>query len=448
MRRSASSPYARVGVLLAMGAVTGCVRPRPGVLPPREAAYVAVISGEMPGAFRDVARHSWIVSNVPATLPSRSSTLARYEWLGDAEVTTYADPSAAFTSGVNPHEVAISGVVRGSREEIAEVVSCLARVTKAYKDFNCGCWPGPSSNTFTDLLIRSCGLGIELPATALGKDYRGPIGFSGTEGGTGVQIETWLGGAKIGLKEGIGADFIGLPLGVHFWPPGFDVPVNPGRIGVDTALIVPGSDASPDRFPWPEGAPSRHEHGAGSIVMLASYSHIADRGRAAGLTDLARVGLTGRGVYAGHGRVGVSAGFDLEIGASAPVGVAYRANFYPAGLGVVLGDTGFLAVHTGLGTSRESARFELPEEARLELEVTRWARVGVYGGVVIVPYHGDDGRALESFLGATTRLGTRATGRDFIGVASGGFFIGLERRQVLRTFSLGAVFGYEIGAGG
>jgi hypothetical protein len=46
--------------------VLGCAVPRtPATLPPADDAYVAVLSGEMPGAISQVARHSWIVANVP-----------------------------------------------------------------------------------------------------------------------------------------------------------------------------------------------------------------------------------------------------------------------------------------------------------------------------------------------------------------------------------------------
>jgi hypothetical protein len=72
---------------------------------------------------------------------------------------------------------------------------------------------------------------MDLPAPSIGKDYRGVFGVSGTSGGTGVQLETPLVGAKVGLTEGIEAHVLGMALGVDVWPPALIVPVEHGRVG-------------------------------------------------------------------------------------------------------------------------------------------------------------------------------------------------------------------------
>ena len=458
-------------VVLAWG-LTGCFRTGPATLPKEDLAYVAVLSGEMPGSFRDVARHSWVVSSLPDSAPlaaaaratprsrrengprraptPRRSTLRRYEWVGDAHATTLQSVDDAFSSDVSVGDVAVHGVKSGTPAEIAETVACLERETEKYKDFNCGCWPGPNSNTFADLLIRTCGLGIELPATAIGKDYRGPVGVSVTEGRTGVQLETWVIGAKIGLKEGIQADLTGLSLGVHFWPPGFEVPVNPGRVGVDLSGVRPRDATKPEPFHWNAAESLDHRLGAASLAMLATYSHLRAPAAANGLSDRMVVGLTGRAVY-GHS-VGYAFGFDGELGVAAPLGFAYRANLHPLGVGVILGDTGFAAIVSGIGTSGVSssvtASLELPQEARVELDLARLARLVLRGGVVVVPDGAGDRGSLEMFLGTSARLGTRASGRDSMGGGGGGFFLGLERRELMRTYWLGLTFGYELGVGG
>jgi hypothetical protein len=453
--------------VLAWG-LMGCFRPSPATMPNADVAYVAVLSGEMPGSFRDIARHSWIVASVPqapllATTPSpprsnyprrpparRSSSLRRYEWVGNAHATSLANVDAAFSSGVSVGDVAVHGVKTGTASEIAEIVACLERETEKYKDFNCGCWPGPNSNTFADLLIRTCGLGIELPATAIGKDYRGPIGASITEGQTGVQLETWVVGAKIGLKEGIQADLTGLSLGVHFWPPGLEVPVNPGRIGVDLSNVRPRDATRPEPFRWNEAEKLDHRLGAASLAMLATYSHLRMPSAANGLSDRMVVGLTGRAVYGR--KVGYAFGFDGELGVAAPLGFAYRTNLLPVGVGVLLGDMGFAAVLSGIGTSGVSssvtASLELPQEARIELDLVRLARIVLRGGFVVIPDGAGDRGTLETFVGTSARLGTRASGRDSMGGGGGGFFFGLERRELLRTYWLGLTFGYELGVGG
>ena len=55
--------------LLVASLVTGCLRPQGATLPSADDAYVAVLSGEMPGSYRDIARHSWIVAGTPAAIP-------------------------------------------------------------------------------------------------------------------------------------------------------------------------------------------------------------------------------------------------------------------------------------------------------------------------------------------------------------------------------------------
>jgi hypothetical protein len=83
-------------------------------------------------------------------------------------------------------------------------------------------------------MIRRCELYVELPAPAIGKDYRGPVvGASLSPGGTGVQLETPLVGGKLGITEGIEFHVLGMGWGVDIWPPALIVPVGPGRIGFD-----------------------------------------------------------------------------------------------------------------------------------------------------------------------------------------------------------------------
>ena len=416
-------------------------------LPKRDHPYIAVLSGEMPGAIRDVARHSWIVATVKD--PSGSFRYRRFEWLGRANATDTDNPFAYLGNG----EVAVHGVIANDADEIAAMVACLERETRSYHDANCGCWPGPNSNTFADGLIRSCGLGIELPATAVGKDYRGPIGVSVTEGRTGVQLETWLGGIKLGLKEGVGADVAGLSLGVHFWPPGIDVPVNPGRIGLDTSAHHPPDPTTPDDLAWPRGEDVEHRFGAASLAIALAQDRVVAPSLVGGLSDRTMASLGGRAVYGKT--VGYAFAFDLGIGAAAPLGFAYAAHLSPAGIGVVLGDTGFLAATSGAGTSGVSSSvrgaLELPQELRLEVDIARIARLGLHGGILVVP-DADDRTTIETIFGLTTRLGTRASGRfqrqRGSGGGTGGFFFGLERREISRTYLLGASFGYEIGVGG
>jgi hypothetical protein len=215
-----------IALALAASSLGCAIYRHPLVLPPRETPYVAVLSGEMPEPISQVARHGWIVAN-----PSKTGEILRYELMGDAFKTTTSDPFSYFGHG----DVGLHGVLRADAAKVAEIVACLDVETPRYNDEHPTYFPmpGPNSNTYVDQMLRRCDIPFELPATAIGKDYRGVIGASITSGGTGVQLETWLGGVKIGLKEGVELHLLGLSIGVDLWPPALILPVNPGRLGFD-----------------------------------------------------------------------------------------------------------------------------------------------------------------------------------------------------------------------
>ena len=78
-------------------------------------------------------------------------------------------------------------------------------------------WPGPNSNTFIAHLGRVVPeIGLELPSTAIGKDYldRGKI-FDRTPSGSGYQLSLWgVAGLSISRGEGLELHLLGLTLGV------------------------------------------------------------------------------------------------------------------------------------------------------------------------------------------------------------------------------------------
>lgn len=94
-------------------------------------------------------------------------------------------------------------------------------------------WPGPNSNTFVAHVGRHVPeLRLDLPATAIGKDY--PINGSildRTPSGTGYQL-SMLGvlGVLLGVEEGIEVNLLGLSFGVDFAKPALRLPFI-GRIG-------------------------------------------------------------------------------------------------------------------------------------------------------------------------------------------------------------------------
>lgn len=442
---------------LALAQTAACAIPRRAAeLPPSERAWIAVLSGEMPEAIQQVARHAWIVGS----LPGAGKRVRRWEYLGGAEITTTTEPFSYF--GESDGDVAVHGVFEGTPLEIAAKMKCLDAEAAAYEERHPTYFPipGPNSNTFVAESIRNCGLHIELPSTAIGRDYRGLVGAGVTESGTGVQAESVIVGVRLGLREGVEGHIASLALGVHAWPPGITVPVNPGRIGIDldghatqAQLGHRGRSAYGSRDEV-RGRDER-DYGVGISQMFARVAQVRRPEDAGGLAQRVTVGLTARGVYTKR-HLGYAFGSDLELGAGFPAGFAYGFHLLPAGIGWTIGPTGYLALYGGAGVSGVTARvtggLELPVELRFELDAGPRARVGVRAGTAWVPYVGERrGQSLlpfgdEMVLGAFARFGrTKSTSWGSMGR---GHFFGLERREVMGTYWLGLTIGVEIDFGG
>jgi len=78
-------------------------------------------------------------------------------------------------------------------------------------------WPGPNSNTFTAYVAREVpGLGVDLPPTAIGKDYLAGGGvFGPAPSHTGYQISLFgVLGITLAVEEGVELNVLTLGLGV------------------------------------------------------------------------------------------------------------------------------------------------------------------------------------------------------------------------------------------
>lgn len=102
-------------------------------------------------------------------------------------------------------------------------------------------YPGPNSNTFIAHVGREVpALGLDMPANAIGKDYRPltrPVGLSPS--GQGVQASL-LGilGITAGLEEGLEFNVLGLGFGIDFNRPALRLP-SVGRLGMDNRAADP-----------------------------------------------------------------------------------------------------------------------------------------------------------------------------------------------------------------
>lgn len=96
-------------------------------------------------------------------------------------------------------------------------------------------WPGPNSNTFIAHIGREVpALKLDMPANALGKDYRAlfnPVGLPPS--GRGVQISILgVAGITLGTVEGVEFNVLGLNVGLDFTPLRLRLPFI-GGLGLD-----------------------------------------------------------------------------------------------------------------------------------------------------------------------------------------------------------------------
>jgi hypothetical protein len=139
---------------------------------------------------------------------------------------------------------AIDGYWAGNLPQIVvdrrgpEVEALIGRIETAIETYpypdQYRSWPGPNSNTFVAHIARSVPeLAIELPPTAIGKDYlaNGNL-FASTPSGTGYQMSVLgLLGLSLGRDEGLELNLLGLTLGIDPLDVAIKLPAV-GRIGL------------------------------------------------------------------------------------------------------------------------------------------------------------------------------------------------------------------------
>ena len=124
----------------------------------------------------------------------------------------------------------------------AGVDELIGRIDKAARAYpyasEYAAWPGPNSNTFTAWLTRAVPeLGVDLPATAIGKDYFGDKLVDLPASGHGVQLSlAGLIGLTASSVEGLELNILGLSVGLG--QSGLKLPFV-GRVGPARALATP-----------------------------------------------------------------------------------------------------------------------------------------------------------------------------------------------------------------
>lgn len=205
----------------------------------RATAIVQVYAAPTYGWRGLVAVHPWIIFKSAGETQYR-----RYEvvsWGSDNVVRLNRSVPDGFWYGAMPQLLADH---RGS-----EAQAMIPQIEAAIKSYpwptTYRAWPGPNSNTFIAHIGREVpALKLDLPANAIGKDYRtllNPVGLSPS--GTGVQLSL-LGalGVTLAVEEGLEVNLLGLNLGVDLNPPALRLPFI-GRLGFDN--VTPIADEPP-----------------------------------------------------------------------------------------------------------------------------------------------------------------------------------------------------------
>ncbi len=187
------------------------------------------------------AAHPWIIYK-----RSNESVYTRHDvvgWRGDDVVQrNYALPDGLWY-GARP-KLLVDHRGAGVDAMIDEIDAAIASYPYAHSYRS---YPGPNSNTFLAHIGREVpALRLDLPANAIGKDYRpltNPVGVSSS--GSGVQIGVLgLLGFSVGVEEGIEFNVLGLNFGVDFNTPALRLPFI-GRLGFsDTTISQRPADAA------------------------------------------------------------------------------------------------------------------------------------------------------------------------------------------------------------
>jgi hypothetical protein len=181
--------------------------------------------GRWRGIFAD---HTWIVVKEKG-----ASGYTRYDktFWGNPVKTNQWAPDARWYG----HTPRLVGAVEGAAAEAAipKVRQAVARYPFA-RPGGYFAWPGPNSNSFVAHILRSVPeLGIAMPPTAVGKDFRTDGTFFGrTPSGTGYELSIYgLIGATLARVEGFELSILGATVGIDVFRPAIKLP-GFGRIGL------------------------------------------------------------------------------------------------------------------------------------------------------------------------------------------------------------------------
>jgi len=183
--------------------------------------------------------HTWV-----AVKPARAAAYTVYEVIGwrlrwaDSVVSIRARAPDARWFGNAPE---LYADVRGAdAEKLIPRIDAAARAYPYAHEYLA--WPGPNSNTFTAWITRAVPeLAVDLPPTAIGKDFlsNGLVGAAPSGSGLQFSIAGLFALTASGV-EGLEVNFLGLTFGINPFDPALKLPLL-GRLG--PARLAPRGSA-------------------------------------------------------------------------------------------------------------------------------------------------------------------------------------------------------------
>jgi hypothetical protein len=210
-----------------------------GLLPSAAAsapARILIMSGRAGGLKGAFAIHSWIVVK-----RANAASWTRYDVVGWTPVPVQTNYWVADSRWFDTVPTIVADIGGAQAEALIPKIETAVQQYRYGKAGDYRLWPGPNSNTFVAAVLRAVPeLGVQLPANAIGRDYKSLPYAGPTDSGTGIEVSLWgVLGLKVGWIEGVELNVLGLVAGFDFRHPAIKLP------GYGTIRLAATAPASP-----------------------------------------------------------------------------------------------------------------------------------------------------------------------------------------------------------